>query len=144
MRIWVRRETRRLSSKVEHALHLSFKDRQRRAGRGDKRHALRRQPRMSKSFLISNLFQDPRRLMKKRASSSPGRHQWLRQYLPLPGASSVFRAHVLRVLPRVSFQNFNWIPFRLVYGCNKEVYDTIAGTVNSHVPEELVALQDLQ
>lgn len=42
---------------------------------------------MSTPFLHSRRFQGPRRLMKKRASSSPSRHQRMRPYLPLPGAS---------------------------------------------------------
>lgn len=37
--------------------------------------------------------------------------------------------HVLRVLPRARFQNFNLIPFRPVVGRNKEPPDTVVGVV---------------
>src|SRR5678815_2795109 len=49
--------------------------------------------------------------MKKRASSSPDRHQWLRQYLPLPGASSVSKVHDINIFPAPSSGILTGSPF---------------------------------
>lgn len=66
---------------------------------------------MSKPFRPSSCFQGPRRLMKKRASSSPGRHQRLRQNLPLPGASDMCKAHAYEYFPAPGYGIFTVFPF---------------------------------
>lgn len=50
----------------------------------------------------------------------------------------MFRAHVLRVLPRASFRNFDRIGFRLRTATIRSRFDTIAGAEDgrSHVPHE--------